>query len=329
MKLCTLEYKGLDRVGIFMDEDQLVDITIAYTTCLFKQGEPRAYELANVLTPPSMIEIIKGGESSLKAIKETLQDLKESPRIEGPKGERIFYSLSDVKLKAPIPRPPKILACVYNRKTSYEMATKPSPHHPYYFVKLSTCVIGPYDPIEIPDVGIVGPELEVAAIIGKKGKNIPVERAEEYILGYTIVIDVTAHEMRQRSEWIIAKQPTGEEERLTYAARYKNFDTWAPMGPCLVTRDEIPDIYNCKMEARVDNVTVLQGNLADMNFRFPQLISYFSAAHTLEPGDAIFSGSCRPAPGWKMYSIDLRKMGGVLKSEVEGIGILKNPIKLI
>lgn len=329
MKLCTFEYEGISRVGIVVDENTVADATATCAAYLIKQGETkvRAFESANLSVPASLGGIINGGVDSLKIISEAKEHLKTSSGLEESIGTKLFFPLAEVILKAPIARPPKMLACVYNRISSYGRATKPLPHHPYYFVKLGTCIIGPDDRIEIPgDVGMVGPELEVAAIIGKKGKNIPIEDAAEYIFGYTIVNDITAHEMRRKSEWIITKQPSGEEERLTYPVRYKNFDTWAPMGPWVVTHDEIPDIYNCRMEARVNNVPVLQGNLADMNFRFPELISYFSSAHTMEPGDAIFSGSCSPAAGWKMNSIDLRKLGGILESEVEGIGVLRNPI---
>ncbi len=329
MKLCTFEHEGVDKVGIVLDEGTVADAKAAYVAYLADRGETkeRALELACTLLPPAMQGIIGGGDRSLKILQETIDYLRASSKREDSSSKELLFPVSEVKLKAPVGRPPKMLACVYNRVSSYGRATKPLPNHPYYFVKLGTCVVGPGDPIEIPDtVGMVGPELEVAAIIGKKGKHIPRDEAGQYIFGYTIVNDITAHEMRRKSEWIITKQPTGEEERLTYPVRYKNFDTWAPMGPWVVTKDEIPDVYHCRMEARVNDVPVLRGNLSDMNFRFPELIAYFSEAHTLEPGDAIFSGSCSPAPGWRMNGIDLRKLGGIIESEVEGIGILRNPI---
>lgn len=330
MKLSTFEYNGLERVGIIIDEDKLADVTIAYAAYLHSRGEKKAYKLADVLVPASMIEIIEGGESSLKALREVAQALKLTLQMKGPRGERIVYSLDEVKLKAPVPRPGKILAVAINNKQGFERAIKaPGELHPLYFIKPSTCVIGPYDPIEIPDIGVVGTEIEVGAIIGKKGKNIPIEKVDEYIFGYTVHNDITAHEMRDKQEWIISVRPGGEQVRLTYSGRYKCYDTFAPMGPWLVTQDEMADIQNKKMEARIKGETCQLGSTSDMVFKFPQIISYMSAAHTLEPGDIISGGTVAPAPGWIMSKIDLRKIGGVLESEVEGIGTLKNPIKPI
>ncbi len=330
MKLATYEYNGSDRVGIVMNKDQIADVTLAYSACLHGRGETKAYKLANVMVPPSMLELIEGGETSLQAAKETAQALRANPQMKGPRGERVVYGIAEVKLKAPVPRPGKILAIAINNKQGFERAIKPPGDlHPVYFIKLNTCVTGPYDPLEIPDVGVVGTEIEVGAVIGKKGKNIPVEKADEYIFGYTVHNDLTGHEMRDAKEWIISVRPNGEQFRLTYAGRYKCYDTFAPMGPWLVTRDEIPNIENRKMEARINGQTCQIGSTSDMVFKFPSLISYLSEAHTLEPGDIVSGGTVVPAPGWVMAKIDLRKLGGVLESEVEGIGTLKNPIKPI
>jgi 2-keto-4-pentenoate hydratase/2-oxohepta-3-ene-1,7-dioic acid hydratase in catechol pathway len=324
MKLSTFEYNGLDRVGIVFDKDRLADATIAYAACLHNRGETKAYKLADVLVPPSMLEIIEGGESSLKALLETEQALKSLPQMKGPRGERIIYSMNEVTLKAPVPRPGKILAIAINNKQGFERAIKPPGEpHPLYFIKLNTCVTGPYDFIEIPDIGIVGSEIEVAAIIGKKGKNISIEKVDEHIFGYTVHNDITAFEIRQKQEWIIVVRPGGEQEKLTYPGRYKCYDTFAPMGPWVVTRDEIGNIENRKMEARINGKTCQIGSTSDMVFKFPQLISYLSGAHTLEPGDIISGGTVARDP------IDLRRVGGILESEVEGIGTLKNPIKPI
>ena len=330
MKLSTFEHHGLERVGIIIGENKLADATIAYAAYLHSRGEKKAFKLAEVLVPPSMIEIIEGGESSFKALEEALQALKLTPQMRGPRGEQVVFPLDEVKLKAPVPRPGKILAVAINNKPGFERAIKPPGElHPVYFMKPSTCVIGPYDPIEIPDIGVVGTEIEVGAIIGKKGKNIPIEKADEYVFGYTVHNDITGHEMRDKQEWIISVRPGGEQVRLTYSGRYKCYDTFAPMGPWLVTRDEIGDIQNRKMEARIKGETCQIGSTSDMVFKFPYLISYMSGAHTLEPGDILSGGTVTPAPGWVMAKIDLRKLGGVLESEVEGIGTLKNPIKPI
>jgi 2-keto-4-pentenoate hydratase/2-oxohepta-3-ene-1,7-dioic acid hydratase in catechol pathway len=332
MKLCTFVYKNLEYVGLLAGEDIVADITTAYAAYLYDRGEANAYPLANVLAPPSMLRIIEGGQSSLNAMREAASFLTGKPDLTGPRGEKIYYSLNEIKLRAPIPRPPKILAPALNHRQAWDRVLRPgTTPHPVYFVKLSTCVTGPYDPVEIPDVGVVGSEIEVGAVVSRKGKNIPVEKAEEYIFGYTVHNDITAHELRDKEEWITIKSTAleGKEMKVTYAGRYKCFDTFAPMGPWLVTRDEIPDIHNCAMEARLKGEPVQKGSTADMVFKFPELLSYFSMAHTLEPGDILSSGTCAFAPGWNLSTVDLRKIGGVLESEVAGIGTLKNPIKPI
>jgi 2-keto-4-pentenoate hydratase/2-oxohepta-3-ene-1,7-dioic acid hydratase in catechol pathway len=328
MKLCTFMHKGSERVGLLKDKQNLADITIAYAAFLHNRGETKAYKLADAVTPPSMKEIIEGGESSLEAIRQVEQVLKAKPDIIGPKGEQIIYPLDKVKLLAPVPNPSKILAPALNHRQGWEKIIRPETEpHPVYFIKLPSCVTGAFDPIEIPDIGVVGSEVEIGAVIAKKAKNIPLEDAAKYVFGYTVHNDITGHEMRQKEEWIIVKGPDGTEEKLTYAGRYKCFDTFAPMGPWIVTPDEIKDIHNCKMEAKVNNELVQDGSSADMVFRFPELISYFSRAHTLEPGDIISSGTVKSAAGWNIMRTDLRKLGGVLESRVEGIGVMKNPIK--
>jgi 2-keto-4-pentenoate hydratase/2-oxohepta-3-ene-1,7-dioic acid hydratase in catechol pathway len=330
MKLCTFESKGFRRAGLIVDKVHLADITNAYAACLFTRGETKAYKIADVLTPPSLIEIAEGGDSSLKAIREVEEVLKSKPDMKGPKGEQIIYALDEVKLAAPIPKPGKILAPAVNHRQGYDKLVRPEVEpHPVYFIKVPSCVTGPFDPIEIPDIGVVGPEIEICAVIGKKGKNIPLEDAEKYVFGYSIHNDITGHGLRQKEDWIIYRETDGTEEKLTYAGRYKCFDTFAPMGPWIVTPDEIQNIHNCKMEAKVNDVLVQEGTSADLVFQFPNLISYFSKVHTLEPGDIISSGTVKAAKGWLISRIDLRKLGGVLESRVEGIGMMRNPIKPI
>ena len=128
------------------------------------------------------------------------------------------------------------------------------------------------------------------------------------------------------TEWIISAS-SGEERKLTYAGRYKCHDTFLPMGPFLVTKEEVSDPHNLRMEAELNGKLLQRGTTTDMVFKVPELIAYISGAHTLWPGDVILSGTCTLAPGLKMYQIDLRKTGGILESEVRGLGRIKNPIK--
>jgi len=327
MKLCSFTEGGRKRIGAAFKADQILDLNIAYTTLLATRGHTRSHQIADVLIPPSMVDFIAGGQQSLEAAREAIDFVQTANQASGPDGESLIFRMGAIHFNAPVSHPPKFIAITINYRENWERAIKPPDPHPTYFPKLNTCIVGPFDPIEIPDIGVVGPEVEIAAVIGKRGKHISPEQADEYIFGYTIHNDITAHEMRKKSEWITMKRADGTEERLTYPGRYKCFDTFAPMGPWLVTRDEIKNVHALKMDCRLNGEAVQTGNSGELVFKFPFLVSYLSEAHTLEPGDHISGGTCPAAPGWTMPKIDLRRIGGTLESEIEGIGIMKNPIK--
>lgn len=333
MRLCSYEVQGVTRVGLVVDDDRLADVTAAYAAYLHGKGETHACALADVLTPPSMLALIEGGASSRAALDTVSEYVKSRPAASGPRGDAIFHALKDVHLKAPLPRPPKILGPNWNHKTDQARIIRPpGESRPFYAIKMSSSVTGPFDPIEIPDIGGVISEVEAAAIIGKKGRHIPENEAAGHVFGYTVVNDLTALDMRDNQDWVMVKPPTGgETKRITSAARYKCLDTFCPMGPWLVTPENL-DIHNCRMAARVDGELDQAGSTADMVFNFFQLIAYFSKWHTLEPGDMILSATPALAPERKkagLGKIDLAKGKKLLESEIEGIGVLRNPIKYL
>lgn len=312
-----------------MPDGKVADVNFAYAALLKSKGSIKPQQLADVITPPNMIGLIESGETGKDAIRESMEFLKANPSATGLNGEQILYAQDEIKFEAPVPNPSKIFSIAINNKQKFLIADKPEEPHPLYFVKVPSCVIGPYDPIEIPDIGIVGSEAEVAFIIGKKGKFIPEDQAESYVYGYTVHNDITAHQLRDTKEWIVSKRPEGDV-RLTYAGRYKCFDTFAPMGPWLTTADEVPDINNVDINAYVNDRLVQTGNTSDMYFKIPNLVSYLSGAHTLFPGDIISWGTVqRPIEGVNFQKIDLRGWGGVLITEASGLGALRNPIKPI
>ena len=230
---------------------------------------------------------------------------------------------------APVTRPPKFFAIAINGRANWERSIKPDNAKAQYFIKLHTCITGPGDPIELPDIGSVGPEVELALVIGKGGKHIPEAAAMAHVLGYTIHNDLTAHDLRAKSEWIRLRRKDGSEEQLTYPGRWKNFDTFSPMGPWLITPNEVPDPHALHMTATLNGEVVQDGTTADCVYRIPELIAYLSAAHTLEPGDIISTGTVPAAAPWTMAGIHLRKFGGVIDCEIAGFGRLSNPIKAV
>jgi len=329
MKLCSFKVERSIRVGVLMPDGKVADVNYAYAALLSSKGSIKPQQTADVITPANMIGLIESGETGKDAIKESMAFIGANPTMMGPEGERILYAQDEIKFEAPVPNPSKIFSIAINNKQKFEIADKPEAPHPLYFIKVPTCVTGPYDPIEIPDIGVVGSEAEVAFIIGKHGKFIPEDQAESYVYGYTVHNDITAHELRDTKEWIVSKRPEGDK-RLTYAGRYKCFDTFAPMGPWLTTADEVADINNVDINAYVDDKLVQTGNTGDMFFKIPHLVNYLSEAHTLLPGDIVSWGTVqRPVEGVNFQKIDLRGWGGVLITEASGLGTIKNPIKAI
>lgn len=286
-------------------------------------------DLSKVLDRPlaSMLDFIAltgNGEIDLAALRKTLDALDEKQAR-----DLGALTLDQLHLRAPVTEPPKFFAIAINGRANWERSIKPENARPQYFIKLRTCITGPFDPIDLPDIGCVGPEVELALIIGKGGKHIAAADAHRHIFGYTVHNDLTAHDLRSKSEWIRLRRKDGSEEQLTYPGRWKNFDTFSPMGPFLVTPDEVPDPHALAMDAHLNGELVQQGHSSDVVYRIPELIEYLSAAHTLEAGDILSIGTVPAVDPWKMATIDLRKYGGTIDVTIEGVGRLSNPIRAV
>jgi len=212
------------------------------------------------------------------------------------------YKLSDVKLLAPCQ--PSKLVCLGLNYRSHAVETNSSiPEVPLIFLKPSTTVIGPDDAIIKPDLsdkGRVDYECEVGVVIGKKTKDVPEDKALEYILGYTCVNDVTARDIQQfDGQW----------------TRAKSFDTFAPIGPCIQT-EATHD--NLKVETYVNGEVRQSGNTNDLIFNIPRLISFISGIMTLLPGDIVSTGT--PS------GIGPVNSGDVVEVTVENVGTLRNTV---
>lgn len=275
-------------------------------------------------TMEALIDAVATGQFDPKALSADLAAL-------GPDEEaRLNATTPDLAaFAAPITRPPKFFAIAINGRANWERSIKPEGATAQYFIKLRTCITGPGDPVEIPDIGSVGPEVELAVIIGKGGKHIAESDALDHVFGYTIHNDLTAHDLRSQKSWIKLVRKDGSEEQLTYPGRWKNFDTFSPLGPWLVTPDEVPDPENLRMTAHLNDDLVQDGTTADFVFTVPQLIAFLSEAHTLEPGDIISTGTVPPVAPWTMAGMHLRKYGGQITCEIDGLGRQVNPIKAV
>lgn len=326
MKLATFIVKTVigpvERLGAVVkssEQDQLVDLTSGYAAYLADAGEEtKIYEHASLRTPPNMMNFLGGSDLSMKAARDTLKFvtklLRETESPTGPKGEKLVFDLGDhnVRLLAPVPHPPMILDySLYEDHISTRGMTKPKnwyiwPSMPYKGEVSS--IIGPGEPFERPYYcKTLDMELELAIIIGRKGYNIPVEEAHKYIAGYSIFVDGSARDHR------------GKDSSL-----FKHKDFCNALGPYLVTPDDFNE-RDAKAIIRVDDEVWFEGNTGENRVFFSsEMVAYYSDTNTILPGAVLGTGAIGHG-----CSIDIGKWfepGMVVEMEIEGIGILRNPV---
>ncbi len=218
------------------------------------------------------------------------------------------------KLLAPV-LPPAIFCIGLNYRKHAEETGAKLPQFPVLFMKSIAAVQNPGDPVEIPTrlaSKMVDWECELAVVIGKRGKNIPKEKAFEYVLGYTCANDVSARDWQKEfggSQW----------------CRGKTFDTFCPLGPAIVTRDEVPNPNALRLSTSVNGKTMQDSTTADMIFDVPTLISFLSGSTTLLPGTVILTGT-PSGVGMGMKPPQYLKAGDSVTIRIEGIGELTNPV---
>ena len=227
-----------------------------------------------------------------------------------PPGGEILDPAS-VKLHAPILRPPKIICIGLNYRDHAAESNLAIPEVPTVFAKFSTAVIGPGDPIVLPKNSTKPDyEAEFAVVIGKGGRYIAESNWREHVFGYTIVNDVSARDYQMATtQWMIGK----------------TFDTFAPIGPAIVTADEIEDPHNLDISLTLSGTEMQHSNTSNLIFKIPQLLAHLSSVFTLEPGDIIATGT--PAGvGFARKPPRYLKDGDECIVRVEGLGELVNPV---
>ncbi len=249
--------------------------------------------------PVDMISFLTAGKPALAAMQSLIDSGKQR------------LAIADVKLNAPIPRPGKYLGIGLNYADHVAETGRERPEYPTFFTKQSSCVIGNGDAIQRPKISDkIDYEGELAFVIGQRCRHVPLEQAHEMIAGYTIANDVTIRDWQMRSPtWTLGK----------------SFDTCGPLGPWLVTADEIPDPHQLSLKTWVDDELRQSANTSEMLFNCYEMVAYLSQAMTLEPGDVITTGT--PAGvGVKMQPRGYLKPGQIVKIEIDGLGSLTNPV---
>ena len=226
----------------------------------------------------------------------------------------VVYPIHDIVLKTPV-EPRKIICLALTYKEHAEEMDLSTAKFPEVFFKPSSAVIGPEEPIILPSTAPtkVDFEAELGIVIGKRARFVKEEEAMDYIAGYTALNDVTARDVE--FEW-----------GLKQWALSKSFDTFAPIGPCITTKEEIEDPHNLDIKLRLNGEIMQESNTSDLRFRIPKIVSMLSTVMTLETGDVISTGT-PPGVGYKKDPPVFLRPGDVCEVEIEGLDILRNPVE--
>jgi 2-keto-4-pentenoate hydratase/2-oxohepta-3-ene-1,7-dioic acid hydratase in catechol pathway len=296
MRLITFEDSARrSRIGALAPDRRIVDLNSACALYLREvEDEGAFYRLADALVPPNMRELFSGGDTSLEAARKALDHALGSDSPSGPHGESIFYSAGDVTLRAPIV-PRKFF-------------------HAAGFQNIDA-IIGHEEPVIYPEhlTQELDCEVEFAVVLKKGGKHVSPEEAFEYVGGYVIFNDITARDIQRR------------ETRSGGLGLYKGIDTFCPLGPWIVTADEIPNPQNLAMELRV-NGEPRQNSSSRMSVKIPEILSHhspmgYSAGDVLSTGTVSGADTLNGNPKARYL-----KVGDVMECEIESLGILRNRV---
>lgn len=252
--------------------------------------------------PVSVRALVAGGPGMLRAA----ADAAARP-------DAVRHAAASVRLLAPIPDPPKVICVGLNYRDHAAESGAPIPKEPVLFSKFATAILGPEEPIRLPASSReVDYEAELVLVVGKKGRHLSAAAAMDHLAGCTIGHDVSARDWQLKKDgkqWLAGK----------------TFDTFAPLGPTLVTSDEIADPHNLGIRLRLNGKTMQESNTRQMIFRAGDILAYVSQIVTLEPGDVIFTGT-PPGVGFARKPPVFLKDGDVVEIEIDGLGVLRNPV---
>lgn len=248
-----------------------------------------------------MMEVVQGGDAALEQVRSATA------------GKSADHALADVKLLAPLPKPGKYLAIGMNYQKHVEEALRlgiPVPEKQVWFNKQTTCISGPFDPIEPGVTEKLDYEVELGLVIGKPCKYVKAEDALSHIFGYFVADDVSARDWQRHSQTMTLG---------------KSFDTHGPIGPWIVTADEVADPQALGIRCIVNGEVRQESNTSEMLHKIVDQIAYLSQAFTLETGDLIATGTPEGV-GVGMEPPVFLQPGDVVRCEVDGIGAIENVV---
>ena len=322
MKLVTFDNSvRQSRIGAVASDGRIVDLNSAYALYLRDVGDESAFaRLADVVVPANMRALFEGGDSSLDAAHTGFEHARNLElHATGVHGEPLAYAAANVHLRAPIV-PKKFFHTAGNFREHHEEATKAGFSHPVMpwivFFQNVDAIVGHDEPVIYPEhlTQELDYELELAVVLKKGGKHFTPEQAQDHIGGYVIFNDITARDIQRR------------EMKSGVFSFCKGLDTFCPLGPWIVTADEIPDPHNLVMELRVNGEPRQRSHSGKMSVKIPEILSHYSPMG-YSAGDVVSTGT---VSGVAAFSGDPKtwylKAGDVMECEIEKIGVLRNRV---
>jgi len=320
MKLASFHADGRDRIGVELWPGAIVDIAD-----LLKQP------------PADMRTLIEAGTRLLDELRIAIEDKRPGART---------FSVDAVRWHPPVRTPSKVVCLALNNRALDKIKIRAPTDHPAFFLKPFTALTGHKTAIRLrKSYGLTHPEPELAVVIGHMLSNASPEQAMDAVYGYSIVNDITSVGMREQDSFSVRYfkpgpgpgETTPGEAHTTYPGRYKASDTFAPMGPWLVTRDEIPDPAALRIECRLGERLVASDHTKNYVWAVAPALSHISQTMTLLPGDVVSMGTAvggneddpnaPNVPG--VTRADLNGFGGIVSVTIDRIGTLDNSIEMI
>ncbi len=304
MRLVSFASPFGPRLGARVD-GQVIDLTGAYASYLSAQGTPQAVERAAVEVPSDATRFLEEGPAAFERAHRAVEHARR------PDGPRISAPASALRLLPPVPRPPKILCLGLNYRDHAEESGQKVPTKPPLFAKFAETLIGPGDPLVIPTVSDqVDYEAELAVVIGRHGRYVPAAQALRYVAGYTVLNDVSIRDYQYHTtQWMSGKM----------------FSRSTPVGPDLVTADEVGDPHELDIGTVVNGRMLQQSNTKNLIFKIPEVIAYISEICELEPGDIIATGTPSGVGFLRKPPIFLRA-GDTMVTRIARVGEMSTPV---